>query len=174
MSRRQRAPPSRTEPRWGRAEGAGSGQRRVLGPPRRLPLCGLGCGSKRKPRGPSPTGNANIPQTPLKSLGPEAGRGVSTDFGCFPGGQPALPSRRPCASQARTLPRLPDLDVRSYPSLNLEDQFPSKRVLSSLVLLVDPSSLSAPLLLASGLGMCLVILHGRVTKPGVCVTRRKC
>ena len=42
---------------------------RVPGPPRRVPLRALGCGCKLKPRGPSSTGNANVPQARLTSPG---------------------------------------------------------------------------------------------------------
>lgn len=66
------------------------------------------CVPPRRPRGCA--WNANIPSSQLKSLGPGAGRRVSTDFGRFPARLRLLPgrgARPPLAGAGRPLPLAP-------------------------------------------------------------------
>ena len=164
------SPPPRTAGLRGRCcpgraeEGGERPASRVPGPPRRVPLSALRCGCKLKPRGPSAIGNANVPQARLKPPGPRSR--TQSEYWFRP-----LVLEAAAASRAGGLPatgRAPR--PVPWPLRSISFQW----VLSSLVLLADPSSLSVPQWLAAGLEMNLVIVQGRVPKPGICVTWKKC
>lgn len=161
---------------WVTREEGGSSLRRIPGPPSRSLRALLDL--KLKPWGPSPTRNANILTTQLKSLGREAWHRVSTDF-CRFSPRLRLTPRRAAAALVQVLcvpgSYLPccwlsrlgyALFLVSWVWRYIPFQMGSK-----LVCYLSTPPPSRWYLLALQLGMCLVTRCGRVTKPGIYMTR---